>query len=192
MPTTIQAQLDVSALNESSRPMAPKILGATDAQRQRGGRLAAIHAIHLSDMARVRALSLRIDNDAAARILLAQAVDDLAMFNNIKTFGAMCGRECTNLLFHHQGEEQQIFPALAAHAGTGFRGVLAKLKAEHLVIHEMISDLSDQAGQVMTLPSPKSYAALREALSRLDAALKSHFGYEKTELKEVLGVLHIL
>jgi hypothetical protein len=138
MATTAQAKLDVSVLDESSRPSAPTIPGATDAQRQRGGRLAAIHALHLSEMARVRALSLLIDGDAAARVLLAQTIDGLAMANNLRTFGALCGRECVSLSFHHQGEEEQIFPALAAQGGHGFCAVLAKLKDEHLVIHEML------------------------------------------------------
>jgi hypothetical protein len=44
----------------------------------------------------------------------------------------------------------------------------------------------------MALANPQNYAILRDTFRRLDAVLRSHFGYEETELKEALGVFHVM
>ncbi|WP_424929008.1 hemerythrin domain-containing protein [Amaricoccus tamworthensis] len=183
---------DLSALKVHARPRAPKIPGATDAQREQGRSLAMIHAMHLSDMAMIRQMVERIEHDRSAAKDLAEAVPELAMTRNLRNFGALCGRECNNLLFHHGAEEHHMFPALEELGDTGLRAVIAKLREEHEVIHALLEDLGTGAMAVMQSPDPSTYAALRDTFEMLDAAIRSHFGYEETELQEALGVFQVL
>jgi len=183
---------DISDLREQDRPRAPKIPGATDAQRQQGRVLAMIHASYLENMAQLRGLVEHIDTDRTAAATLAETIDNLQMTRNLRTFGALCGRECHHLLFHHGAEEHHVFPALEARAEQGVRAVIAKLKEEHVVIHALLEALSGQANALMATPDPAAYAELKDTFGKLEAVLKSHFRYEETELEEALGFHSIL
>ncbi len=182
----------MSDLNEQARPLAPAIPGATDAQRKRGRTLAMFHAMHLRDMAQVRALVDRIEVDAAAAGVLSETIARLEMTENLRGFGALCGRQCNHLLYHHGAEEQQIFPLLEARADAGLRAVIDKLRQEHNVIHNLLEALGAQADAVMAAPGPDSYAALKDTFDKLETAIKSHFSYEETELEEALGVFNVI
>jgi iron-sulfur cluster repair protein YtfE (RIC family) len=182
----------MSDLNEQARPLAPAIPGATDAQRKRGRTLAMIHAMHLRDVAQVRALIKRIEFDRAAAGVLSETIARLEMTENLRDFGALCGRECNNLLYHHGAEEQQIFPILEARADAGLRAVIDKLRQEHTVIHTLLEALGAQADAVMAAPGPDSYAALKDTFDKLETAIRSHFSYEETELEEALGVFNAI
>ncbi len=114
------------------------------------------------------------------------------MTENLRDFGALCGRECNNLLYHHGAEEQQIFPILEARADAGLRAVIDKLRQEHTVIHTLLEALGAQADAVMAAPGPDSYAALKDTFDKLETAIKSHFSYEETELEEALGVFNAI
>ncbi|MCC0031057.1 MAG: hemerythrin domain-containing protein [Brucellaceae bacterium] len=188
----IAAMPDLADLKENERPRAPKIEGLSEAQRALGRRLSMIHAMHLRDVAQLRALVDRIDQDRAAAGQLSEALEGLDMTRNLRTFGVLCGRECNNLLFHHGAEEHHVFPALEEQADAPLAAVLAKLRQEHEVIHALLEALHAGASAIYDSPDDATYAALRDTFGQLEATLKSHFGYEETELEDVLGLTGIL
>ena len=183
---------DLADLKENERPRAPKIEGLSEAQRELGRRLSMIHAMHLRDIAQLRVLVDRIDHDRAAVGQLSETLEGLDMTRNLRAFGVLCGRECNNLLFHHGAEEHHVFPALEERADAPLAAVLAKLRQEHEVIHALLEALHAGAGAIYDSPDDASYSSLRETFGQLEAALKSHFGYEETELEDVLGLTGIL
>ena len=183
---------DLADLKENERPHAPRIEGLSEAQRALGRRLAMIHAMHLREIGQMRALVERIDRDRAAAAQLSDAVEELDMTRNLRNVGVLCGRECNSLLFHHGAEEHHVFPALEAQAEAPLAAVLAKLRQEHEVIHTLLEELHTGARAVYETPDDANYSALRGTFDMLEAALKSHFGYEETELEDVLGVTGIL
>lgn len=183
---------DLADLKEDARPRAPKIEGVSDAQRAQGRHLAMIHAMHLRDVAQLRGLVDAIERDRGAAKELSEKVAGLDMTHNLQRFGVLCGRECNNLLFHHDAEEHHVFPALEARTDMGLGAVIAKLREEHEVIHTLLEELYAGASALITSPDDATYAALRDTFTQLEAALKSHFCYEETELEEALGVSNIL
>ena len=182
----------IPELNEGARPRAPKLANVTSAQRQAGRTLAAIHRLHLRDMAQVKLLIDRIEEDRAAAPGLVAHLGDMGMNRNLQLFGTLCGRECNHLLFHHGAEEQQIFPAVESRAGSGFAALVAKLREEHLVVHALLEDLAQGAQALSDSPDDETYASLRDTFNRLHAVLRSHFHYEETELEEALGAFNLI
>lgn len=108
------------------------------------------------------------------------------MIESYRLFGNLCGRECFALTFHHTSEDQHVFPALAS-ADTGLKDVLHRLQSEHAVIHELLEQLQAAARLMIDKPGPESFATLREIFDVLDRVVRSHFGYEQTELEDAIG-----
>ena len=180
---------DLTDLKEDQRPSAPPIAGVTDAQRAQGQHLAAIHQYHLREMAQVRALMEVIETNRSAAQALSEAVDTMTMTGNLRAFGTLCGRECQQLSFHHRAEDGDLFPAVERMGGTPFLALVAKLRAEHEVVHALVDELAAGARALIANPDDAHYAAVRDTFLRLEAVVKSHFRYEETELEEVLGVM---
>lgn len=180
---------DLSDLKEDERPSAPRIAGVTEAQRAQGRHLALIHEHHQAEMAQVRALMEAIETDRGAAGALSDAVGAMTMADNLRSFGTLCGRECQHLMFHHGAEEHDMFPAIERMGGNAFAAIVAKLRAEHEVVHALLEELRAGAQTLVATPDDAHYAALRDTFVRLEAVVKSHFRYEETELEEVLGVM---
>jgi Hemerythrin HHE cation binding domain. len=179
---------NLAALKEHERPQAPPLTGVTERQRAQGRHLAVIHRHHLMDVARLLSLVARIETDRSAAPALAAVVAGLEMRRNLSMFGALCGRECMALTFHHDAEESHIFPEIARM--DGFAPLIAKLRQEHEVVHALIDELGDGAEALSARPEDDAaYAALKDTVTRLEAVLRSHFRYEETELEEALGTL---
>lgn len=180
----------IDLLNDDTRPRAPKIEGVTPAQRRQGRRLAAIHAMHLQQMAEVRRVldkvgdRLRQPDDAFA------AVENLDMTRNIRLSGSICGQECQMLTFHHTAEDQWIFPALMGHV-QGLTKVVERLAEEHLLIHALIEKLEACAGAAMHIPTAQNFDELKDVFDILESVVHSHFGYEQEELEEALGFFEV-
>jgi hypothetical protein len=177
----------ITLIDVANRPKAPPIAGATPADRRRGQRLALYHRMHLDEMDRVRALIDTFRAGAAAPPDLAAAIAGLDMVQNYRLFGAVCGRECQMLTFHHTGEDTQLFPAVRQLAPALAR-VVDKLAAEHEVIHALIDELQSGADAITQRPDAEAFEALVATFDDLDEIVRSHFGYEETELAEALGV----
>jgi uncharacterized surface protein with fasciclin (FAS1) repeats len=178
----------INLLDDSTRPKAPRIEGATHAQRLQGRRLAMIHEMHLRQMAQVRqAMEHVAAGEEGASADLGQALSALDMRHNYRAFGNICGQECGMLTAHHTIEDRYIFPALAEQGSEGLRKVVERLMAEHEIIHQLIERMEEAAVDAMNEPGPTTFAPLREAFEALERFVVSHFGYEQEELEEALG-----
>jgi len=175
-------------IDETARPSAPPIPDVTESQRRAGLHLAAIHRMHLREMSKGRMVLRHIiegDKDPSA---LIDALHGMEMVQNFRLFGNLCGQECRMLGFHHDAEEQQVFPLLEMKGSEGLRKVVAQLRKEHEVVHELLTRLEEAAEALIDAPDEQHFETASEIFDRLDAVVRSHFGYEETELRDALGV----
>ena len=179
--------LDELSLDEAARPKAPRVPEATDIHRRQGRQLAAIHNYHLRDMAQIGAVLARIEARDAPPEHLKRLVLSLDMAENFRAFGSLCGRECQVLKFHHDIESADMFPRIEASGGGMFREIVAKLKAEHEVVHELIIRLGRAADALAVDPSEANFVQAANTFHKLEEVVRSHFGYEETELAEAIG-----
>ena len=179
--------LDELNLDEAARPKAPPVPEATDIHRRQGRQLAAIHRHYLREMGQIGAVLARIEARDAPPEQLKQLVLSLDMAENFRAFGSLCGRECQVLKFHHDIESTDMFPRIEAAGGGRFREVVAKLKAEHEVVHELIIRLSRAADVLAEAPTEKNFVHAGNTFRKLEEVVRSHFGYEETELAEAIG-----
>ena len=179
--------LEALQLDEAARPAAPPVPQATDTHRRQGRQLAAIHRHYLMEMAQVAAVLARIEAGDAPPEHLHQIVLSLDMGENLSAFGNICGHECAVLKFHHDIEQASMFPRLEAAGGGAFRAVVAKLRAEHEVVHELLMRLERAADALVAEPSEARFAEAAAVFRKLEEVIRSHFGYEETELAEAIG-----
>lgn len=180
-------KLDDLSLNEAARPKAPPVPEATDMHRKQGRQLEAIHRHYLFEMAQIGAVLARIEAKDAPPEHLRRIVLSLDMTENLRGFGSLCGRECQVLKFHHDIEGADVFPRVEAAGGGKFREVVAKLKAEHEVVHELIIRLNRAADVLIDDPTEENFAQAAATFRKLEEVVRSHFGYEETELAEAIG-----
>lgn len=95
-----------------------------------------------------------------------------------------CHGFCTALTGHHEGEDRELFPAIAA-AHPELRPTLRKLEQDHSMIAHLIASL--QAATDRGLPPDK----LEGHLEGIAAIMESHFRYEERELLTVLDTLSL-
>jgi len=176
----------VTLLDNTQRPKAPKIDGLTPRQLAQGRRLSLYHNMHRRQMDDVRSAIDQLDAPS-----LREKIASLHMAENFRQFGNLCGAECAMLNFHHNAEEAQMFPMLHEAGSAGLRQVVARLKAEHVVVHELIKELHAAAEMLLEAPSPENFAIAKSAFTDLETCVRSHFGYEETELAEALGVIDV-
>ncbi|MFR9807409.1 hemerythrin domain-containing protein [Pseudonocardia sp. RS010] len=93
-----------------------------------------------------------------------------------------CHGFCTALTGHHEGEDRELFPAIAA-AHPELGPTLRKLEQDHSMIAHLIAAL--QAATERGLPPDK----LEGHLEGIAAIMESHFRYEERELLTVLETL---
>lgn len=180
--------MDNLDLDEAHRPTAPRLPDVSDAQRRNGRRLAAIHRMHLQDMARIAMVIARIRAGDDPPDQLLQVILAAEMAQNYRAFGTLCGQECRILTAHHDAEETGLFPKLEAKAPEGIRAVVAKLRAEHKVVHARLEELTEAAEALIADPSDANFTTASDAFTRLEAIVRSHFRYEEEELEEAIGV----
>lgn len=179
--------LDALTLDEGARPKAPPVPQATERHRRQGGQLAAIHSHYLREMGQIGAVLARIEAGDAPPEHLQRLVLSLDMAENFRAFGNLCGHECQVLKFHHDIEGGDMFPRIEAAGGGMFRKIVAKLRAEHEVVHELILRLDRAADALVKDPSEASFTRAAETFRKLEAVVRSHFGYEETALAEAIG-----
>ncbi|MGO9698093.1 MAG: hemerythrin domain-containing protein [Xanthobacteraceae bacterium] len=176
----------ITLLDDSTRPRAPKIEGATPAQRRLGKRLAMIHDHHLEQIDQVRWVMEQVETGEQSAAKLVDAIFSLQMTANYRPFGNLCGRECQMLTLHHTIEDRHMFPALR-HGSAGLKKVIDRLSLEHLIIHRLLEALEDNARKTVTQPGRETFLELKAAFLALERFVRSHFGYEQEELEEALG-----
>lgn len=169
------------------RPSMPALENVTEAEQRAGLHLAAIHRMHLRDMQRLVHVLEQVEQGAVSPEVFAQEVSNVELAHNMHMFGTMCGRECQVLTFHHDAEEHMIFPQLEQQNIQALSRVVARLKQEHLIVHELITRLETAAHALVQNPDEHNFARTKATFVQLQTAVISHFGYEETELREALG-----
>lgn len=182
---------DIEFLDDATRPRAPRLEGLTPAQRAAGEHLRMIHD-HLRDNMRVlRQLIARAAAGEVTAEVVAAETEDLVMVTNFRRFGTLCGQYCQFVHGHHSIEDQSIFPALSAKS-EALRKVSERLRAEHVVVHELLVRLVAALNALVTDPGAAKFAAARELYEALERVLLSHLGYEEEEIGDALGYYNLL
>lgn len=188
MSDLADVSLEALDLNEAARPKMPPLAGASDADRRKGKHLAMIHRHYLSEMAQIAQVLERIKAGNEPPEALAQIILHSEMAKNFEIAGTICGQQCRVLTMHHDIEEHQMFPALAAQGNTALTQVINKLRAEHRVIHELLNRLA-RAGKVLEHdPTKANFTTAFSVFFKLRSSVMSHFGYEERELEEAIGL----
>ncbi|GIE30744.1 hypothetical protein Ait01nite_037890 [Actinoplanes italicus] len=104
---------------------------------------------------------------------LDEAMADLLLY---------CRGFCAALDGHHRGEDQTLFPAIAA-AHPELRPVLRKLEQDHSMIGYLLGGLD---AAVSRAAGP---GELRRHLEGISAIMENHFRYEERQLLTVLESL---
>jgi hypothetical protein len=68
---------------------------------------------------------------------------------------------------------------------------VARLAAEHLVVHELIEELEQRAQVLIAAPTIENFEVVKSSFADLEKCVRSHFGYEETELEDALSVIDV-
>ncbi|RKN49465.1 hemerythrin domain-containing protein [Micromonospora endolithica] len=93
-----------------------------------------------------------------------------------------CHGFCAALTAHHEGEDRDLFPAIAERY-PALRETLRHLRQDHSMIAHLLGGL--QAAVARAAPPEE----LDRHLEGLAAIMESHFGYEERQLLTVLRTL---
>lgn len=96
----------------------------------------------------------------------------------------LCHGFCTALDAHHQGEDRELFPAVAA-AHPEVADVLHRLQQDHSMIAHLVAALR-QATRQSAPP-----AEVARHLDGIGAIMESHFRYEERQLLTILETLEL-
>lgn len=120
--------------------------------------------------------ALQVTREAVADGVGADAATrDLLLF---------CHGFCAALTGHHEGEDRELFPSIAA-AHPGLGETLRKLEQDHSMIGHLVGALQ---GAVERSAPP---AELDRHLEGIAAIMESHFRYEERQLLSVLETLRL-
>lgn len=182
---------DIEFLDDATRPAPIRLPNLTPAQRAPGLHLKQVHD-HLRDNMKslVRLIERAAAGGASAAEVTAEAAD-LAMVANYRRFGNLCGQYCRIVHVHHSIEDEAIFPAIAAQ-GEGFRAIADRLRAEHVVVHELLLRLIDALGALADAPGQSRFDDAVTVYRALERVLLSHLGYEEEAIGDALGAFGIL
>ena len=182
--------LDIGFLDDATRPAPIRLEGLTPAQRAPGEHLRAVHD-HLRDnMVTLGHLIERAASGGADAAEVTAEAANLAMVSNYRRFGNLCGQHCQIVNMHHSIEDEAIFPNIAAQ-GAGLAALPDPLRAEHVVVHELLVRLITALGELATEPGPERFDDTVEIYRALERALLSHLGYEEEAIGDALGYFGI-
>jgi hemerythrin superfamily protein len=143
--------------------------------------------MHLQDMNRMGAFLEHLKQGKMTPAEFSNRIKDSELSKNMKMFGTLCGRECQVLNFHHDAEEQMIFPELERQNIAALSRVVERLRQEHFVVHELLRRLDVAADKLLQDTSTGNFDEITQVFEQLHKVVKSHFGYEETELRDALG-----
>lgn len=182
--------LDISFLDDATRPRAPKLENLTPEQKVPGRHLRMIHN-HLRDnMAALRQLIDEVAKGEMSAEDVKEETDSLLMLQNYRRFGNLCGQHCNIVHTHHSIEDAHLFPALSE-KGEAWKRVTDRLIAEHEVVHALLVRLVDALNALARETTPENFKAAREINDTLERVLLSHLGYEEEEIGDALGYFQI-
>jgi predicted glycoside hydrolase/deacetylase ChbG (UPF0249 family) len=178
--------LNIDFLDDATRPPVQRLDGLTEAQREPGQHLRMIHD-HLRDnMKTLGKLIERANAGSVSRADIAAETGDLAMVANYRRFGNLCGQHCSIVNTHHSIEDYAIFPALALQ-GPAFKAIADRLRAEHVVVHELLERLVDALNALAAEPTESRFEDAKTVYHALERVLLSHLGYEEDAMGDALG-----
>lgn len=122
-----------------------------------------------------KALSITQEGLASGEPPGGSATRDLLLF---------CHGFCAALTGHHEGEDRELFPAIAA-AHPELRDTLRKLEQDHSMIGHLIGGLQ------AAVDSAASSDELSRHLEGIAAIMESHFRFEERQLLSVLETLEL-
>lgn len=181
---------DIQFLDDATRPPIVRLEGLTEAERAAGRHLKEVHN-HLRD--NMVALGRLIERAAAGGASAAEVTAEasgLAMVANYRRFGNLCGQHCQIVNVHHSIEDEAVFPAIAAQ-GAAFKAIADRLRAEHVVVHELLVRLIDALGALATEPGVARFDEAVTIYRALERVLLSHLGYEEDAIGDALGAFRI-
>ena len=175
-------------IDPATRPEPPVLQDLTEVQQIPGRHLRYIHYGHLKTVNEIRGLMEDIRAGRAEPGALKNELDQALFAQNLRGFGAVCGRECQLLNFHHNAEEYGIFNDLEANGPPGLVAVVKRLRAEHEIVHELLIRLDAAADLLRREQTAANFDAAAELFELLEAAITSHFTYEENSIGDAIGV----
>jgi predicted glycoside hydrolase/deacetylase ChbG (UPF0249 family) len=179
--------LDITFLDDATRPPVQKLEGLTDEQRAPGLHLRMIHDHLRANMVTLGKLIERANQGAVTREEIAAETADLAVVANYRRFGNLCGQHCGIINTHHSIEDYAIFPALAQQ-GEAFKAIADRLRAEHVVVHELLERLVDALNALAAEPTAARFEDAKTVYRALERVLLSHLGYEEEAMGMRWGI----
>jgi hypothetical protein len=183
--------LNIQFLDDATRPPAQKLEGLTDAQRAPGLHLREVHDHLRHNMTTLGKLIERANAGRVSSAEIAAETDDLAMVANYRRFGNLCGQHCQIVNTHHSIEDYAIFPALAEQ-GPGFKAIADRLRAEHVVVHELLERLVDALNALAADPAPTRFLETKTVYHALERVLLSHLGWEEEAMGDAIGYFGLM
>lgn len=181
---------DIEFLDDATRPPPQKLDGLTEGQREPGRHLRMIHDHLRHNMVTLGQLIERASTGTVTREQIADETGNLAMVANYRRFGNLCGQHCQIVNTHHSIEDYAIFPALAQQ-GSAFKAIADRLRAEHVVVHELLERLVDALNAMVGEPTQARFEETRTVYHALERVLLSHLGYEEDAMGDALGYFGI-
>lgn len=120
----------------------------------------------------------------ALRVTLAALEEGEEASSATRDLLLFCHGFCTALTKHHEGEDSELFPAIAK-AYPELSETLRKLKQDHSMISYMIAGLQNAVEQEATP------AELLQHLDGVGSIMENHFRYEERQLLSVLERLEL-
>ncbi|QDZ09468.1 hemerythrin domain-containing protein [Devosia ginsengisoli] len=183
--------LNITFLDDATRPPVPKLEGLTDTQRGPGEHLRMIHD-HLRDnMVTLGKLIERANAGSVTPAEITAETGDLAMVANYRRFGNLCGQHCGIVDTHHSIEDHHLFPVLAMQ-GPAFKAIAERLTAEHVVVHELLERLVAALNALAAEPTPTRFEDAKTVYHALEKVLLSHLGWEEDAMGDALGYFGIM
>lgn len=178
--------MDEIDLREAGRPDALTGRALSADERGPGEHLRQVHDMYRAELALLERVTQEVRGGSREVGEIRATLHQLALRTNIEQFGALCARYCSMVANHHMIESHHMFPAVRT-VGESWDAVVDQLEHEHQVIHLQLRRL-DEALVALHVDANEleRVVAQVEVLARV---LRSHFGYEETQLAEPLGVL---
>ena len=181
---------DIAFLDDATRPPLQKLEGLTEEQRLPGLHLKMIHDHLRQNMEVLGRLIERASTGAVSPAQVEAETGDIVMISNFRRFGNLCGQYCQFVDTHHSIEDYAIFPSLAQQ-GAAFKAIADRLRAEHVVVHQLLERLVDALMALAAEPNAARFEDAKTIYRTLERILLSHLGYEEDAMGDALGYFGI-